>query len=285
MEIRRLGKTGHRATILTLGGCGVGRLSQEEADAAIELALKHGLNMIDVAPTYGEAEDRLRPWVEKHRDRLFIAEKTQRRTREEAKEELNRSLERLGVAHFDLYQFHTIGGMDELEQMLGKDGAMEAFREAKETGLIRHIGITGHEDIRTLVKALELYDFDTVLAPINVASMANPHPANDFRLLLKIAEDRDIGVIAIKAISKGRWVGERVYGTWYQPLDDPREIDMALGYALSQEGVATYSLPCDVRLWPLVLDAAERYRRLDEQEQREVVEYASKHEFNPLFPP
>ncbi len=175
--------------------------------------------------------------------------------------------------------------MDELKQIISEDGAMEAFKEAKDTGLVKNIGITGHEDIRILIKAIELFDFDTVLAPINVASMVNPQPLNDFRPLLNIARDRDIGVIAIKTILRRRWIGERRYGTWYEPLDNQKEIQMALSYTLSQEGVTTYSLPCDVRLWTLVLDAAERHRKLNEQEKEDIIRYALEHEFKPLFPP
>jgi len=174
--------------------------------------------------------------------------------------------------------------MEMLEQVFDKqEGAMEAFREAKETGLTKYIGITSH-DFRVLMKALDMFDFDTVLAPINVASMAHPDPVNDFRPLLKIAKDRDIGVTAIKAIAKRRWIGEISYRTWYEPLDTVAELEMALGFALSQEGVTTYSLPCDIRLWPSVLNAAERYRRIDAQEQKGLVEYARDHAFKPLFP-
>jgi len=246
--------------------------------------MDHGVNMIDVAPTYSGAEARLRPWVSKYRHLFFLAEKTAKRTRKEAWEELNSSLKNLGTDHFDLYQFHAVGSTDELNQILGKDGAMEAFTEAKETGLIRHIGITGHADMRVLLKALELFDFETVLAPINASSMAYPDPVNDFRPLLKAAKDRGMGVTAIKGIARRRWVGEKRYSTWYEPLEKPEEIAMAVGFTLSQDGVTTYSMPCDTRLWPPLLQAAERFERLDEKEQAEILRYAREHEFKPLFP-
>ena len=284
MEKRRLGKTGHSVSIITLGGCGPGYVSQEEADRAVELAMKHGVNMIDVAPVYGDAEERLRPWVKKYRDQFFLAEKTTKRTRKEAWEQLHRSLESLGTDHFDLYQFHSVGKMDELKQIFGEGGAMEAFKEAKETGLTRFIGITGHENLRVHVRALEMFDFDTVLAPINVASMVHPHPVNDFRPLLEAAKEKDVGVIAIKSILRRRWVGDKKYNTWYEPVDDAREAEMALQFVLSQDGVTTYSMPCDDKLWPTVLEAAERYREIDENEQKAMIEYARKHLFKPLFP-
>jgi predicted aldo/keto reductase-like oxidoreductase len=284
LEKRKLGKTGHFASILTLGGCAPGMVSQEEADKAVELAMKHGINMIDVAPSYGDAEIRLRPWVEKYRNQFFLAEKTTKRTRKEAWEELHRSLENLETDHFDLYQLHSVSTVSELKQIFGKDGAMEAFKEAKETGLTRFIGITGHADIQVHIKALEMFDFDTVLAPINIASMVHPHPVNDFRPLLKIAKEKDVGVIAIKSMLRRRWVGEKKYRTWYEPIEDANEAEMALRFTLSQEGVTTYSLPCDVKLWPTVLEVAERYRKIDEKEQKEKIEYAQKHLFKPLFP-
>ncbi|MFX1299268.1 MAG: aldo/keto reductase [Promethearchaeota archaeon] len=285
METRIFGKTGARISILAMGGCGLGYVDQDEADKAVKLAMDHGINMIDVAPTYGNAELRLYPWIQKYRNNFFLAEKTGVRTKKKAWRQLNRSLQRLGTKYFDLYQFHAVSSLDELDQILGKDGAMEAFKEAKETGLIKHIGITVHEDIRVLQKALELSDdFDTVLLPVYVAAIVNPNPVNDFKSILQITRDKNIGVTAIKAISRGRWRSDHHYLTWYEPLDNQELINQAVWFTLSQEGVTTYSLPCDVRLWPLVLDAVKRYRRLDDEEQEKIVELARIHNFQPLFP-
>lgn len=285
METRIFGKTGARVSIIAMGGCGLGFVDQDEADKAVKLAMDHGINMIDVAPTYGNAELRLYPWIQKYRNNFFLAEKTGVRTKKGAWRRLNRSLKRLGTAYFDLYQFHAVSSMEDLDQILGKDGAMEAFREAKETGLIKHIGITVHNDVRVLQKALELSDdFDTVLLPVYVAALANPNPVNDFRRILRITQNMNIGVTAIKAISRGRWKSDHRYITWYEPLDNQELVDQAVWFTLSQEGVTTYSLPCDVRLWPLVLDAVKRYRKLNNEEQEKIVELARKHNFQPLFP-
>ena len=216
METRVFGKTRAKMTIIAMGGCGLGYVDQIEADKAVKLAMDHGINIIDVAPTYGKAEERLRPWIQKYRDNFFLAEKTMKRTRKGAWRQLNQSLERLDTTQFDLYQFHAVSSMEELDQILGKDGAMEAFKEAKETGLIKHIGITGHDDVRILQKAITLSDdFDTVLLPVHVASLVNPNPANDFKKILQITRDKNIGVTAIKAISKNRWKGDSTYNTWY----------------------------------------------------------------------
>jgi len=285
METRTFGKTGAKITFITMGGCGLGYVDQNEADRAVKLAMDHGINMIDVAPTYGKAEIRLNPWIEKHRSKFFLSEKTLKRKKNGAWRQLNKSLERLGTSYFDLYQVHAVSSIEELNQILGENGAMEAFLEAKETGIIKNIGITIHHDVRVLQKALELSDdFDTVLLPVYVAALVHPSPVNDFKKILEITREKNIGVTAIKAISKSRWNGEASYNTWYEPLDNQELVDQAVWFTLSQEGVTTYSLPCDVRLWPSVLDAATRYKKLNYEEQENVVKMARENEFQPLFP-
>ncbi len=294
MEQRTFGKTGFQASILALGGCGLGWLHAKEesvekaqiiADKAIEEALNSGINIFDIAPSYGDSELRLRPWIDKYRNKIFLAEKTMERSKEGAWTELNQSLERLGTDYFDLYQFHAVKNMEDLNTILGKDGALEAFKEAKETDLIRNIGITGHDDIQVLIKALDSFDdFVTVLCPVYVAAMAHPHVVNDFRPLLKVAIEREIGVTAIKAISKGRWPGEQSYQTWYEPFDKQEWIDRAVWFTLSQEGVSTYSLPCDLKLWPLVIDSVKRFRKLEKEEQDDITNLVKSHSINPLFP-
>jgi len=285
MEIRNFGKTGAKITFITMGGCGLGYVDQNKADKAIKLAMDHGINMIDVAPTYGNAEIRLKSCIDKYRNKFFLSEKTLKRKKKGAWRQLKRSLENLGTSYFDLYQFHAVSSMEELDQILGENGAMEAFLEAKETGIIKNIGITAHNDVRVLQKALELSDdIDTVLLPVYLAASMHPSPVNDFKKILEIAREKNIGVTAIKAISKSRWNGEASYNTWYEPLSSQELIDQAVWFTLSQEGVTTYSLPCDVKLWPSVLNAATRYKKLDEEEQNKVVNMARENEFQPLFP-
>ena len=285
METRIFGKTGAEITFITMGGCGLGYVDQNEADKAVKLAMDHGINMIDVAPTYGNAEIHLKDWIEKYRNKFFLSEKTLKRKKNGAWRQLKRSLEKLGTSHFDLYQFHAVSSMGELDQILGENGAMEAFLEAKETGIIKNIGITAHDDVRVLQKALELSDdIDTILLPVYVAAFAHPSPVNDFEKILEIAREKNIGVTAIKAISKSRWNGEASYNTWYKPLTSQELIDHAVWFTLSQEGVTTYSLPCDVRLWPLVLNAATRYKKLNDEEKKHIVKLARENDFKPLFP-
>ncbi|MFW9991631.1 MAG: aldo/keto reductase [Candidatus Odinarchaeota archaeon] len=293
MECRQFGRTGFQASILTLGGCALGWLheqhpetAQKRADSAIEKALEHGINIADVAPSYGEAEIRLVPWIEKCRSEIFLAGNTQERTKKGAWNELNRSLERLNASRFDLYQFHAVDTLEEVNQITGKNGALEAFQEAMESGLIKAIGVTGHSDMRVLLRAIDMIEgLSTVLLPVYVAAIVEPHPVNDFRPVLKRAGEENLGVIAIKAMARRRWSLAKKYATWYQPLDEQDWIDKLVSYTLSQDAVTTYSLPCDLRLWPLVLDSVKRFqKKLDLDAQVEIIEIAKKNRFVPLFP-
>ncbi len=281
---RRLGRIDKKVSIITLGGCGVGYIPQTEADKVIESAFKHGVNMLDIAPTYGESELRLAPWMKTHRSKVFLAEKTTQRTKKEAERELHQSLERLGVDNFDLYQLHGVGTTEELDQVFGPGGAMEAFKEAQETGLVKYLGVTGHQDMRVHLEAMKRYDFDLVLLPVSLSSAAVFHPMNDYRPVLEYALEHDMGVTAIKAVCRGRWKGERRYRTWYEPSDTPHDIQLGIDFALSQQGVTTNPTPCDHRLWELVFEAGENYHLLDADEQQAAIEYAQEKGFSPLFP-
>ncbi|MCE7737420.1 MAG: hypothetical protein GPJ54_21195 [Candidatus Heimdallarchaeota archaeon] len=233
---------------------------------------------------YGESEIRLNSAVEKRRSKLFITEKTTQRTYDGAKQELHESLKKLGTDYFDVYQFHAVATIQELDQIFGEDGAMKAFLEAKETGLINHIGITGHHDMRVHLEALERFDFDSILLPVTIASMTSVSPENDYRPLLKIAEERDIAVLAIKVIMKSRWEGEKTHSTWYRPLEHKDEIEKAVWFTLSQTGVTTLPLSCDVKLWPYILEAAEKYQKLSLDEQLKLIQIARDEHYKPLFP-
>lgn len=281
MENRKLGKTEHMSSILTFGGAALWLVSQEEADAAIELAIEHGVNHFDVSPRYGQAEMRLRPWMQKHHKEVFLACKTTERGKTRAWESIKQSLERLKVDYFDLYQFHGVDNLETLNTILGPMGALEAVLEAKEQGLVRHIGITGHRPF-VQIEALKRFDFDTVLFPVNCVLAAHRNDFNDFTLLLEIARQEDVGTIGIKAVAKRPWETPlHMYRTWYEPFDEQTEIDKSLWYALSQ-GITTAALPSDLHLWPLVIDAAERFRVLDVREQEEIMSHVKR--YRPVFP-
>jgi len=281
MENRRLGKTEHMSSVLTFGSAALWRVSQAEADAAIELATGHGVNHFDVAPSYGQAEMRLGPWMEKHHKEVFLACKTNERGKTGAWESLKRSLDLLKVDYFDLYQFHGVSDLEALNVILGPMGALEAVLEAKEQGLVRHIGITGHRPF-VQVEALNRFDFDTVLFPCNRVLAAHRNDYTDFSLLLETCRQKDVGTIGIKAVAKRPWeTTMHMHRTWYEPFDEQTDIDKSLWFALSQ-GITTAAMPSELNLWPLVIDAAERYRALDAGEQKEVVSEVMQ--YKPIFP-
>jgi aryl-alcohol dehydrogenase-like predicted oxidoreductase len=281
MEKRRLGKTGQMSSIVTFGGAALWLVSQAEANAGIEMAIQHGINHIDVAPQYGQAEMRLGPWLEKHRAGIFLACKTMERTKIKAWESIKQSLKTLRVDHFDLFQFHGVDDLETLTKVLGHGGALEAVLEAKQQGLIRFIGITGHRP-KIIIEAMNRFDFDTVLFPVNRGMAAHPNDSNDFNTLLQVAHKHDVGTIAIKAIAKSHWEQPmHMYKTWYVPFEEQNDIDKSLWYTLSQD-ITTAALPGDLRLWPMVINAAERFSPMNAQKQveavSEVIQYAS------LFP-
>ena len=281
MEKRRLGRTGHMSTVLTIGCAALGRVPQAEADRVMEIALDHGMNHIDVAPTYGDAELRLASWMKEHRDEFFLACKTRHRTRDGAAEDLKNSLERMGVDHFDLYQLHGLDDPNELETAFGESGAMEAILEAQEEGITKYIGITSHRP-PTAIEAIKRIDLDTALFPVNFILKRHAILENDYEPLLSLAKERKMGTIAMKAFTKRPWpTDERRYQTWYEPWDTQEEINRGLWFALSQ-GVTTAASAGDVRLFPMMVDAAERYGELTRGEQEELVGSAS--ELRPLFP-
>uniref|UniRef100_A0A7J2U658 Aldo/keto reductase n=1 Tax=Ignisphaera aggregans TaxID=334771 RepID=A0A7J2U658_9CREN len=287
MEYRRLGRTGFKVSILTIGGCGPGVCpDSNEAIKAVENAIMEGLNMIDIAPSYGEAEVRLGSLIKKYRDRLVIAEKTLERTYEGAWRELKTTLSRFGVDSIDIYQFHAVKSLEELNSIFSEKGAAKAFLEARDQGLIKYIGITVHADMSVALKALEMFDFDTILIPVYAAAMTIPRPENDFRPVLKIAMDRDIGVIAIKSIAMRRYLPgeEKKYTTWYKPFDNQEDIDKAVWFTLSQEPVTTYATACDIRLWPMILSAGKRFRKLSLEDQEKVINEFKAKGAKPLFP-
>jgi aryl-alcohol dehydrogenase-like predicted oxidoreductase len=281
MEKRRLGKTGHMSSIITFGSAALWKVTQAEADAAIELCLRHGVNHFDVAPSYGQAEMRLGPWMGKHSKEVFLACKTTRRSKSQAWQELSRSLDRLHVDRFDLYQFHGVNDLQALNVILGPGGALEAVLEAKKQGLVKDIGITGHHPF-VIVEALNRFDFATALFPVNRVLAATPNDFNDFVPLLEVAKKKDIGTIAIKAVAKRPWDTQmHIYRTWYEPFDEQEDIDKSLWFTLSQ-GVTTVALPSDARLWPMILDAAGRASQMTPEEQEQAISEVKQ--YKPIFP-
>jgi aryl-alcohol dehydrogenase-like predicted oxidoreductase len=283
MQTRRFGRTGHMSTVAILGAAAFSKASQAETDTAVEAAIAAGVNHIDVAPSYGWAETRLGPWLARERARFFLGCKTTERTRAGAAAELRGSLQRLQVEQFDLYQMHAVTTMAELDKVTAPGGSLEAAIEARDQGLTRYIGITGHgfESPVVFLEALRRFDFDSVLFPVNFVQYANPAYREPAEELLRTCRARDVGVMAIKAITRSPWNGrEQSYTTWYEPFDQPEAIQRAVNFALSQDvtGLCTAG---DTRLFPLMLAACQSFTPLTESEQAGLV--AGAGEFEPLF--
>jgi aryl-alcohol dehydrogenase-like predicted oxidoreductase len=256
------GRSGHQSTRLIFGAAALARVTQDQADGALPLLLEHGVNHIDTAASYGDAELRLAPWLVEHRARFFLATKTGQRTRADAAAEIRRSLARMGVTHVDLIQLHNLVKPDEQELALGPNGALRAALDAREAGLVRAIGVTGHG---TRVAAMHLaslarFDFDSVLLPYAAAAMRDPEYAADFERLLGICADRGVAVQTIKSIARRRWrEGEApTHSTWYEPLSDPGEIERAVHWALARPGIFVNSAG-DLSLLAPMIRAAERF--------------------------
>jgi predicted aldo/keto reductase-like oxidoreductase len=283
MLTRRFGRTGHMSSIIIFGAFAVGMLDQKEADAVMELVLDHGVNHIDVAPSYADAELRLGPWLEAHRDRFFLGCKTQLRGRQEAREELHRSLERLRVDSFDLFQLHAVTTMEELEACFAPGGSLEAIVQARDEGLTRYLGITSHglQAPAVELEALNRFDFDSLLFTLNFKMRADENYRSDVSKLLQVAKERDIGTMVIKTWARGPW-GEQdpCYHTWYEPFDDEEMIERSLRFNLSQPVTGLISAG-DARLLPKILNAAEHFQPMDDAEQAALLATAS--EYEPLF--
>ncbi len=256
------GRSGHMSTRTLFGAAALSHVTQEEADRTLEVLLQYGVNHIDVAASYGDAELRIAPWLKQYRSQFFVATKTDGRTAQAAKEDLHRSLERMGIDYVDLWQLHNLVDPIEWDVALSPGGAIEAAIEAKQQGLVRAIGVTGHglEIAATHRRSLERYDFDSVLLPYNFLTMQSPYYAENFNALLATCQQRNVAVQTIKSIAYRPWWGRpHTHETWYQPLDNQQDIDLAVHWTLKQPGIFLNTVG-DIHLLPMVLDAASRFQ-------------------------
>jgi aryl-alcohol dehydrogenase-like predicted oxidoreductase len=261
IEQRPFGRTGHLSTCTIFGAAALGRVTQAEADQTLDVLLEYGVNHIDTANSYGEAEKRIGPWMDRHRGDFFLATKTEERTYQKAKEHLHRSLELLRTDHIDLWQMHVLVQPDQWEIAMGPGGALEAFIEAKEQGLVRFLGVTGHYTVVSWMhkRSLERYDFDSVLLPYNYAMMQNATYRADFEALMAVCEARNIAVQTIKSCTRGAWSSDqRSAATWYEPFTEQADIDAAVHWTLNRPRIFL-NTPGDIHLLPKVLDAASRF--------------------------
>ena len=280
---RRFGRSGHMSTIAIFGGAAFYEISQEQADRVMEQVIEAGINHIDIAPSYGQAEERVGPWMPRERERFFLGCKTMDRTKEGAWNELRQSLKRLQTENFDLYQCHAITTLEELDSVTMKGGALEAFEEARREGLTRYIGITGHgvNAPEIYSEALRRFDFDSVLFPLNFVQMGIPDYRRHAKELISVCRAKDVGTMVIKSVTKGPW-GEKkkTATTWYEPFEELDIIQKAVNFALSYE-VTGLCTPGDTRILPMVIQACENFTELDHEEMEQMIE--SGEEYEPLF--
>jgi aryl-alcohol dehydrogenase-like predicted oxidoreductase len=255
------GRTGHESTRAIFGAAALSKVTQDEADHTLDVLLRYGVNHIDVAKGYGDAELRLAPWLRKHANRFFLATKTSGRTYDDAKRDIHSSLERLGVERVDLIQLHSLADPIEWDVALSPKGALEACIEAREQGLVRFIGVTGHgsQIAATHLRSLERFDFDSVLLPYSYVMMQDPHYAAAFDRVVAACRTRNVAVQTIKSIARRPWWGrEHTRSTWYEPFEDQSDIDAAVHWVLARPGIFLATVG-DIHLLPKVLDAASRF--------------------------
>ena len=257
----RFGRTGNKSTRVIFGAAALGRVSQRVADETLEVLLRHGVNHIDTAASYGESELRIAPWLKREPGRFFLATKGDRRDEKGAREEIRRSLDRLDVDHVDLWQIHSLADPIEWDQALSPGGALDAALLAREEGLVRWIGVTGHgaQIAATHRRSLERFDFDSVLLPYNYVTMQSSYYREQFDALVKTCQEKNVAVQTIKSVALRPWMSrDHTRSTWYQPLESQDDIDLAVWWAMARRDVFLNSVG-DVDLLPRVLDAASRY--------------------------
>lgn len=283
IEKRPFGRTGHMSTATIFGGAALIRATQKDADRALEILLKYGVNHIDTAPRYGDSEILIGPWMVRHRKDFFLATKTGKRTYEEAREDIHRSLDRLKVDRVDLIQLHGLQHPDEWDTAMGPGGALEAAVEAREKGLVRFIGVTGHGWMIAAMhkRALKRFDFDSVLMPYNYFMHLNERYREEFEEVVQVCKERNVAVQTIKSLARGPWaITPQNRNTWYQPLEDQADIDKAVHWVLGRPDVFLNTVG-DVELLPKVLDAATRFSERPAAE--EMNEMMKKNKMSSLF--
>ncbi len=277
------GNTGHRSSRTLLGAAAFSQVTQDEADATMEMALGYGVNHVDTAASYGDAELRVGSWIRRHGKGFFLATKTGDRTKAGARAELERSLERLGVDQVDLWQLHNLVDPQEWETALGPGGALEAAIAAREEGLVRFIGVTGHgvTVARMHRRALDRFPFDSVLAPYSYVLTQNPEYRADVEALWDACRERGVAMQTIKSIVKAPWDNRApTRATWYEPLEEQADIDLAVHWVLGHRDVFLNTIG-DIHVLPRVLAAAERFTAMPSEDSLQAL--TARLDMQPLF--
>ncbi len=275
IEKRPFGRTGHMSTVIIFGAAALGNVTQTEADETLDLLLQYGINHIDTAASYGNAEERIGPWMAQYRKNFFLATKTGERSYAKAREEIHQSLTRLRVESFDLIQLHNLGHPDEWDDAMGENGALKAALEARKEGLVKFIGVTGHGlDIPAFhIRSLKGFDFDSVLLPYNFVMQQDRKYISDLEALTVLCAERQVAVQTIKSITCGPWGSkDRTSNVWYEPLTKQADIDLAVQWVVGRSNIFLNSAG-DIHLLPRILDAAYRFQsRPSDSEMRQLVE-------------
>jgi aryl-alcohol dehydrogenase-like predicted oxidoreductase len=283
IERAPFGATGHDSTRVIFGAAALARGTKRDADRALDLLLEHGINHIDVAASYGDAELRIAPWLRRHPGEFFLATKTGERGYRGAREQIHRSLDRLGVDRVDSIQLHNLVDVIEWETALSAGGALEAAIEAREEGLVRFIGVTGHGLSVPAMhrRSLERFAFDSILLPYNWVQMRDPRYAEEFEAVAAVAAERSVALQTIKSLARRPWDGRTPSAaTWYEPLREQADIDLAVHWVLGRPEAFLLTTG-DVDVLPLLFDAAERFERRPADE--EMAALAARQEAAPLF--
>jgi aryl-alcohol dehydrogenase-like predicted oxidoreductase len=284
IERRPFGRTGHSSTVTLFGAAALARATQADADRALDVLLRYGVNHIDTAARYGDSELRIGPWMARHRKDFFLATKTGSRTAAEAREDIHRSLERLRIDQIDMIQLHALWHPDDWDQAMGPGGALEAVVRAKEEGLVRFIGVTGHGWTIPAMhrRSLARFDFDSILMPYNFFMAQDERYRQTFQEVLATCQQRNVAVQIIKTLARGPWATtERTHTTWYQPLEVQADIDRAIHWTMGLLPDAFINTAGDLTLLPKILDAASRFQR--KPADREMEELVSTARVTSLF--
>jgi aryl-alcohol dehydrogenase-like predicted oxidoreductase len=277
------GRTGHKSARTLFGAYALANATQDEAEPVLELLLEYGINHIDTAPSYGMSERRLGPWMAKHRQDFFLATKTDQRRYKLARDQIHRSLDLLQVDQVDLLQLHNLVSPAEWEIAMGTDGVLEAAIEAREQGLTRFIGVTGHGLTAPVMhmRSLERFDFDSVLLPLNYPLFQNSQYVADFQDLVTLCQERNVAVQIIKSVARGPW-GTRAkrYNTWYEPLDKQGAVDKAVHWILGRKRMFLNTAG-DMGILSMILDAASRFRTAPSDE--EMAQMLAEFDMQPLW--
>lgn len=277
------GRTSHMSTRTLFGAAALWTVSQDEADRTLELLLEYGVNHIDTAASYGDSELRIGPWMKEHRQDFFLATKTDKRTYQGAWDELRLSLERLQVDQIDLWQMHMLTDPADWEIVMGPGGALEAFVEARDQGLVRFLGVTGHGlTVPAMhLRSLARFDFDSVLLPWNYMRAQDPQYSADFDALVALCNERQVAVQTIKGLLHQPWGDQaQTRTTWYKPLEAQADIDRAVHFVLGRSSLFMNTVG-DIHVLPRVLEAAARFEAAPAAEAME--QMATEQQMAPLF--